>query len=408
MSLAKWELLDRLSYVPKGDQPGSLACLSVRFALEFNADEAARDVACTQVERHMRLCVAGNAGSEKFITSAGSEPLLAEAAYEVMERNGTSAVRHLADHSDLHCIERGRRGELLATTLIMHAYDEARNKRSRWVSVSAFMKALLPPAEYDTLLKRRPTFWRTKDDKPFEETFEDYGMWFNHVIKVEDNKMISADHLWQFVTRGAMVLLSNNQAYVDIVLPVCDTKQTLSRDSMTAILIRVKNAEHFEKNIQETLFDMMSPFDLGMFPEEGSPTTVTVTPKPVIRLVLALASPEAGVVFREQPERTKSRRDTSFTAFDIWLAGLSTATYGKIGDASDLDAYRALLDSSLRPHWHGGFELMEDPHVGDAAKKLRGSRRRRVAPLTLSHPDHKSIYRESVRALAAISDLNVR
>ena len=90
--------------------------------------------------------------------------------------------------------------------------------------------------------------------------------------------------------------------------------------------------------------------------------------------MLALASPEAGVVFREQPERTKSRPDTSFTAFDIWLAGLSTAMYGKIGDVSDLDTYRALLDRSLRPHRHGGFELMEDPRVGDAAKKLRGSR----------------------------------
>ena len=72
--------------------------------------------------------------------------------------------------------------------------------------------------------------------------------------------------------------------YVDIVLPVCDTKQNLSSDSMTAILIRVKperpeNAEHFKKKIQETLFDTMSPSDLGMFPEEGSPTTVTVTPK---------------------------------------------------------------------------------------------------------------------------------
>jgi hypothetical protein len=49
---------------------------------------------------------------------------------------------------------------------------------------------------------------------------------------------------------------------------------------MTAILIRVKperpeNAERFKKKIQETLFDTMSPSDLGMFPEEGSPTTGT-------------------------------------------------------------------------------------------------------------------------------------
>ena len=74
--------------------------------------------------------------------------------------------------------------------------------------------------------------------EPQSET-EDYGMLFNHVIRVEDSKMISADHLWKFVTRGAMVLLSNNQAYVDIVLPVCNTKQNISRDSMMAILIWV-------------------------------------------------------------------------------------------------------------------------------------------------------------------------
>ena len=65
----------------------------------------------------------------------------------------------------------------------------------------------------------------------------------------------------------------------------------------------MKNAERSKKNIRETLFDAMNAFELGIFPlaEEGSPTTVTVTPKPVIRLVLALASPEAGVAFRKEP-----------------------------------------------------------------------------------------------------------
>jgi hypothetical protein len=33
------------------DLLGSLACLSVRFPLEFDADETAGDVVCTQVER---------------------------------------------------------------------------------------------------------------------------------------------------------------------------------------------------------------------------------------------------------------------------------------------------------------------------------------------------------------------
>ena len=253
----------------------------------------------------MRICVAATYELEEFVTVAGSEPLLAEAAYELIEEGETNAVRHLADHPSLHCIERGRRGELVATTLIMHAYDEARKLTSdnqKWLSVSAFMKALPPQTEYDTLLKHRSTFCRTREDKSFKETFEDYGMWFNHVFRVEDDKMISVDNLWKFVMRGAL-LLSNNPEGIDFVFPVYDTKQNLSRDSITAILIQVKNAERSKKNIRETLFDAMNAFELGVFPlaEEGSPTTVTVIPKPVIRLVLALASPEAGVAFREEP-----------------------------------------------------------------------------------------------------------
>jgi hypothetical protein len=383
VEFAKRKLLNGPYVLAKDNWHGSLACLCVRFALEFDVDETARDVACAQVERHMRICIAATFEFEEFVTVAGSEPLLAEAAYELMEESKTNAVRHLADHPSLHCVERGRRGELVATTLILHAFDEARrlaSNRQRWVSVSAFMEALLPPTEYDTLLKHRPTFCRTREDKSFEETFEDYGMWFNHVIKVEDDKMISADNLWKFVTRGAMILLSNNPEDIDIVLPVCDTKQNLSSDTMTAILIQVKNAERF-KNIQGTLFDAMNPFELGVFPlaEEGSPTTVT--PKPVIRLMLALASPEAGVAFREEPAARENGPD-GFTAFDIWLAGLSGSTFGKIGE--DLASYQYLLDRSLRPH--DGFELTDDPLIGDATRKLRGARRRRMA--SLAFPDN--------------------
>ncbi|KAH9991142.1 hypothetical protein BJV77DRAFT_1068477 [Russula vinacea] len=317
IDFAKQKLLDGKTdlNIENRTGPRILACLSVRFALEFNVDGTARD---------------------KLVTVAGSEPLLAEAAYDLMKRTQTNAVRYLAGHSDLHCVDRGRRGELVAALLIMQAHDEARGESSgrRWVSVANFMKALLPTSKHDELLKCQPTFWREGEDKPFEETFKDYGMWFNHVIKIEDGEMFSVEHLWKFVTRGAMILCSNGQKGIDIVLPVCHTKQNLSSDSMTAILIQVKNAERFKKNIHGSLFDAMSPFDLGVFPEEGSPATVT--PKPVIRLVFALASPKASVVFRKGA--TRKNHPDAFTAFDIWLAGLSADTFKQVG--LDLDPGR--------------------------------------------------------------------
>ena len=124
MDLAKSKLLDSSNTLEK-NRSGSLACLSVRFALEFNMDGTAVDVARTQVERHMRLCLAATAGRDTLVTLAGSEPLLAEAAYELMKGTQSNPVAHLAQHSDLNCVDRGRRGELVAALLIMRACDAA-------------------------------------------------------------------------------------------------------------------------------------------------------------------------------------------------------------------------------------------------------------------------------------------
>ena len=393
MDFAKHKLLDGKTALANDDRPGSLACLSVRFALEFCMDGTARNVAYAQVERHMRLCVAATTGSDKLVTVAGSEPLLAEAAYQLMKVTHTNAVHHLAHHSDLNCIDRGRRGELVAALIIMHASDVARARRAslvdrRWVTVVEFMKALLPPSDYDTLRISGPTFWRAQEDRSFEETFQGYGMWFNHVIKVEECEMISASNLWKFITRGAMVLCSNNQEGIDILLPVCDTKRELSCHSVTAILIQVKNAKRYKKDIDKTLFDGMDPLSLGIFPKslQNAPLATDI-PKPVIRLVFALTSPEAGVVFRQRAERRN--HPDPFTAFDIWLAGLSASTFGQVGE--DLAPHQILLDRSLRPH--DAFELKDDPSVGDEARKLRGLRRQRMAPLSFSGPAYEAIHR---------------
>jgi hypothetical protein len=79
----------------------------------------------------------------------------------------------------------------------MRACDAARAASSgrRWVTVGVFMQELLPPAEYDILKESFPSFYRDGEKDKFAAIFKDYGIWFNHVIKVEKNDMISADHL---------------------------------------------------------------------------------------------------------------------------------------------------------------------------------------------------------------------
>jgi hypothetical protein len=373
MHLAKSKLLDGPIKLDDVKGLGSLACLSVRFALDFDlADKCGRDVSLSLVERHMRLCVAASIGFEKVITMAGSEPYLAEAARELMSDFG--AARLLAENSSLNWIDLGRRGELIAALLVMRARDAsaAVTADSRVVSVTDFMRALLPVPAYEKLKSAKPQYWRSSEDKPFSEAFEGYTTWFNHVVKVHDTDMIKTEHLWKFITRGAMVMCLDNQLVIDLIIPVCARDDKLSRRSVTAILIQVKNDKSFKCQVDKLLFDCMDPFRVGLFSEDDRPL-------PVIRMVFALGSDKAGVVF---PTAEEGKRDVdSFTAFDIWCAGLSPDTFRVIW--SDLKWYKTLFHLSLRSH--DVFEVKDarDNYRNEETEQARGRQRRKMAPLSV-------------------------
>lgn len=361
-------------------------------------DGTAGDIIRTQVERHMRLCLAATAGRDTLVTLPGSEPLLAEAAYHLMKETQSNPVRHLAHHSDLYCVDRGRRGELVAALLIMRAFDAARAASSaqRWVPVDVFMQELLPQTAYESFKDSFPTLFRENEKKTFAATFKDYGVWFNHVIRVENNQMISALHLWKFITRGAMILCTNNQEGVDIVIPICHTQQALSRDSVTAILFQVKNSTTYKFKITQSVFDGINPIKLGLFPDvvpksdlfPNETVKKPVIPKPVIRIVFALAADKAGVNFPTQSTREHHHHD-KFTAFDVWCAGLGDETFKHIDD--DLGSYRLLLERSLRPH--DAFTLEGEKEGHAETKELRGALRRRMAPLsTTEDASHHAIH----------------
>jgi hypothetical protein len=61
----------------------------------------------------------GRLRGSKLVTVAGSEPLLAEAGRELLDSSKENPVRHLADNSYLNCVDRGLRGKLVATLLIV-------------------------------------------------------------------------------------------------------------------------------------------------------------------------------------------------------------------------------------------------------------------------------------------------
>ncbi|KAF8310608.1 uncharacterized protein EI90DRAFT_3139371 [Cantharellus anzutake] len=94
MEYVKKKLLDGPTALRNSNPTGTLACLSARFALEFNKNSPADDVGYAQVKRHMRLCIGATAELDKLI---GSEPLLAEAAYELMKDMQGNAKMAVSD-----------------------------------------------------------------------------------------------------------------------------------------------------------------------------------------------------------------------------------------------------------------------------------------------------------------------
>jgi hypothetical protein len=330
----------------------------------------------------MQLCHYVTTG---FETLAGSEPLLAEAACHLLHDSSTEPVSHLANHSNLHCIDCGGRGELVAALIIMQARDAASmSSGRRWVSVGEFMEALLPKEPYEALLGSPPTFWRAGEKLSFDDTFRDYAMWFNHVIRIDDASLIDSKHLRLYITRGAMVVFTHKQCGVDIVLPICPKEGSLSCDTVSAILIQVTDAKKYGRKINKVLFDAMAPAVVGLL-DKDSP------PRPVIRMVFALAA--------EQPRTEKSStnqpgtkqplerkrppvKGDKFTSFDIWCPGLGPDTFKNLGD--DLTSYKILLARSFRLHDVFHVEETKDEDLDALRKEFRKKQRQSMAPLTIT------------------------
>jgi hypothetical protein len=388
MRLAQMKLLHCDGPISKSklNSAGILACLSVRFALEFDLScPSTRSVQATQVERHLRICLAASPGLDCLLTVAGSEPFLAKAAEEILDLSGKSAAELLAHHKELNCIDRGQRGELVALLLIMQARDMATKQDNEtsgghgWVYVGDFMKALFPQGKHQALFTVLPARYRANEDVSIANTFKDSKIWFNHIIKIEDGDMLHVSELWKFVSRGAMILCPPGQYGIDIVIPVCFKGTTLERNNMTAILIQVKNATRHRGRISGNLFNYMDPFDVGLFSSDDDSG-----PLPVIRLVFALASDVNRIAMAPHP--TRRHHVDKFTAFDIWLAGTSSETFGCIG--ADQNSYLHLLERSFEVNQ--AYE-MADIEAGHAVSK-RGDARRRVRALAGPQKSHNYKY----------------
>ncbi|KAG9075833.1 hypothetical protein FRC06_009862, partial [Ceratobasidium sp. 370] len=114
------------------DDDGQLAALSVRFGLSFDRSRAeARRMEDRLVEGHMRVAFSIPKHREYIYAEALSEPILAEAAAQLMHLGEMwkKPLGVLFDSRNSGLIGKGERGELLARLLSTKAHDHALSRR---------------------------------------------------------------------------------------------------------------------------------------------------------------------------------------------------------------------------------------------------------------------------------------
>ncbi|KAI0310330.1 hypothetical protein OF83DRAFT_1288185 [Amylostereum chailletii] len=380
----------------KLDANMKLACLAVRLGLDFKTAEwEDRVVERTQVERHMRIYLSVAADFCSLTTVAASEPLLAETASFGMTAPGWNAAAALLSHTHSSRLDPGDRGEVIAALILLLARDRASNAicldlvpkvgldddgflMHRVITVPEFLAALLKINVLDDMPARYAKTQVDDRDRPLRDTFQEGYIWFNHYVKIHDLNVLSEEYLVRLIVRGAAAICANNQRGADIIIPVL-FGTTLHPDSVSAIIVQVKNDASFSTSLKEYLFKAMDPFQLGVFSDTSKNQSKA---KPIIRMVFALASSKSGIL---RPSSEPVPDD--FTAYDIWCAGASHKTFVPIYP-QETAAYDSLLARLRNPTEAYQPKGSTDTDVGRA----RAEARRKQHPATGTSIHHFQNY----------------
>jgi hypothetical protein len=341
--------------IPK-DPAGRFAAIATRIPLEFSAiSTRAVEQEMIQVEKHMRVCLSVRPGFTSAITVAASEPILAEAARDVMlEMN---SPEELLKALRLSGMDKGDRGEMAAMLLLLLAYDKARRKAEKEaeeirlpaVSLVSFLEALLCENAQGDTMKMTCTLAASEEaPKTLRDTFGRAKVYFTHFIRLDNFKLVNRQYFAGFMERGAAFICAVGNPGIDIGIPfMFDGDGPLERSNMGVILVQVKNDAGFTVSPRWELFELMNPFKINVFDAEE------VSPVPIIRMVFALAASKGIVRAMGQRKRKLSKRkklskriaSKKFDTFDIWCGRACADSFGCISK-EDEGIYEELLKLS--------------------------------------------------------------
>ncbi|KAI0712742.1 hypothetical protein C8T65DRAFT_829273 [Cerioporus squamosus] len=232
--------------------------------------------------------------------------------------------------------------------------------KRRIVTVLQFLKTLIGESYVEMCLASYPSQVCKEEDAdiPLKDAFQDAFVYFTHFIRVKSFELVNREYLLLAISRGAAVICADNHSGIDLVIPV--------------------------------LFGTEVKYRCGVFDKDVK------DPRPVLRMVFALASDKAGVSTparpphrsqRQQEKREKEAEEEEdnagmVTAYDIWFAGAFHETFAVIQRGNGEEGFYKTLLETIRD----SRDVI--PVHDEAARRAV----RQMQPLTSEHEDHVELW----------------
>ena len=341
-----------------------LACLSWRLPIEFMSSGAPpTPEEREQVANHMRYCLRVDGSFDSMVSLNPSEPLLSEAAAFLMGMDGFDAPGTMRSILQGFSVHKGDRGEMIGMLLLILARDACPRSpglQLKVFKVTDFLCTLLQRRQEDDFMAAKPSVYQVgRQDTSLQNAFQDVFLHFNHIFKRMEIGNFTEDVLRLFLARNAGVMGANCQPGFDVLLVTAKggLAAELTDKTMGIIMVQFKLDHNYSATIDQCLFDQMDPVTLGIV-ARGQELEV-----PIIRIVFALAGRTTAlkVVTEQKPG--------SFTAYDIWVSGLSSAIYPALAGADE--------------RWHALRDFVKEDIYSDPVP-LKSDIRKTATPLVRS------------------------
>ena len=321
------------------DELAQLACLAIRIGLNFDTSrEVGRKTEIELVRSYMRIVFAVPEHREYMRTGTPSEPILAEAAAQLLNWESDPSLEKLAP-TVLNTafrkgfLAQGERGEMVARLLWTLAHDRVLREHIKPgavmfhqpIRVLDFLYALFHENHWEEIRNAKPV--GNEDGPTLSVAFENAYIQFSHFMDAVDYN-VDLKQVYRLLLRGAALSCQRGQEPIDFLTPIffgSPNSTTLHGSNTSVLQAQVKNRNAID---EFTLNPTLAQSNLEL---------------PVLSLVHELGALDSSV--KPAPPFQRARKFHTHH-YQIVSHGCSSKTFRVIPQQMD-ETYPMLLGSNL-------------------------------------------------------------